>query len=571
MTTHCTGLGRDNTYNAKYWANSARLRAYTPPKARLHAPKKPQPKAVYANNIVERGTARKTLAVFAAVLIIAIISGLYYGPSAPLCTLSFAFTGLILLQAGLRTLAVLSSRRRFRVEQDDEQVWPDYTVLVPLKDEAHMVAQIMHQLGKLDYPREHLQILLIVEEDDPSTRLALTRALLAQPPDSPFAQVIVPRRGICGPRTKPNALNIAMAQARGDFVTIYDAEDSPHPSQLKTAIRAFRQHPNWGALQAPLDYFNAYETQLSRQFALEYAAQFHVWIPFMVRLGLPFPLGGTSNHIRRAALNAVRGKNKLGDMYWDSYNVTEDADLSFRLSSSGWDIGYILPPTQEEAVTKTGPWIGQRTRWMKGFMQSWLVHMDRPFASSRNLGGGRDLGRTLRRQLSLQLTLGTVLLAGFAHTPICIGAVLWTAYGLLTQGSVPVAPLVYVSLIAGYGSGMMIAAEGARRMGKPKLMAAIPLMPFYWLLLAVPTWRALVDYSRRPFYWAKTTHGVTTQRVRVEAIKRPTINRPIKNPALRKPVLAKIMPPPFPSRTRGSSQTVKFNAAANADNHPHPH
>ncbi len=501
---------------------------------------------MYANNIAERGTARKTLAVFAAVLIIAVTYGLYYGPSAPLCTLSFAFTGLILLQAGLRALAVLSSRRRFIVEPTlaGEPIWPHYTVLVPLKDEAHMVAQIMHQLGRLDYPRERLQILLIVEEDDPSTRLALTRALLAPTHSSlaaysPFAQVIVPRRGICGPRTKPNALNIAMAQARGDFVTIYDAEDSPHPSQLKTAIQAFRQNPNWGALQAPLDYFNAYETQLSRQFALEYAAQFHVWIPFMVRLGLPFPLGGTSNHIRRTALNAVRGQGGQENMYWDSYNVTEDADLSFRLSAQGWDIGYILPPTQEEAVTKTGPWIAQRTRWMKGFIQSWLVHMDRPLAPSRTLAGARDLGRTVRRQLSLQLTLGTVLLAGFAHTPICIGAVLWMAYLLLTQGSAPVSPLVYISLIAGYGSGMMIAAEGARRMGKPKLIAAIPLMPLYWLLLAVPTWRALVDYSRRPFYWAKTTHGVTKQGVTAKA----TINRPV-----RKPALAKIMPPPFPSR-----------------------
>ena len=415
------------------------------------------------------------------------------------------FTALIALQALLRIAAVICPKSSFDIKPNSSPFartgpldWPLYTVLVPLKDEAHMVAGLIRTLSKLDYPQDRLQIIFITEEDDPITRRAVTEALRA-----PFEQCVVPRRGTTGPRTKPNALNVAMTQARGEIITIYDAEDAPHPQQLKTAVRAFEAHANWGALQAPLDYFNTSESWLAAQFGLEYAAQFHVWIPLMVRRGLPFPLGGTSNHIRRSALESVSQKESAlpHRLYWDSYNVTEDADLSFRLSANGWDIGYITPPTQEEAVSTLKPWTHQRTRWMKGFMQSWRVHMDRPFAP----GGWRGL----RRQATLQLTLGSVLLAGFLHTPICLGFAGWLAYAFITQGTVHISPLIGLSLFLGYGSGILIGAAGAIRAGKPQLLWALPVMPLYWLCLCVPTYRAAYEYVRRPFYWAKTTHGVT--------------------------------------------------------------
>ena len=425
--------------------------------------------------------------------------GAVLAPNLLLTGLMSAFTCLILIQAALRLAAICFSKNKFEIENKDSrfarmnaQDWPLYTVLVPLKDEAHMVSGLVKTLSKLDYPAERLQIIFITEEDDPATRAAVTQML--QPP---FEHCVVPRRGITGPRTKPNALNIAMTNARGNIVTIYDAEDSPHPAQLKTAVRAFEAHPNWGALQAPLDYFNTEASWLTAQFGLEYAAQFHVWIPLMVRLGLPFPLGGTSNHIRRAALNDIRH----GDMFWDSYNVTEDADLSFRLSAHGWDIGYITPPTQEEAVSRLKPWTHQRTRWMKGFMQSWRVHMDSPFAP----GGYRGL----RRQVTLQLTLGSVLLAGFLHVPICLGLLIWIGFNLMTQGGLNLPPVITATLVIGYGSGIIIGVAGALRAGKTKLLLSLPLMPAYWLCLCVPAYKAANEYVRRPYYWAKTAHGTT--------------------------------------------------------------
>ncbi len=430
------------------------------------------------------------------------------------------FTALIIVQALLRLMAVALPKSKFDVQprrnpfaRTSARDWPRYTVLVPLKDEAHMVSGLIQTLSRLDYPQEQLQIIFITEEDDPKTRRAVTAALRP-----PFEQSIVPRRGVVGPRTKPNALNIAMETARGDIITIYDAEDAPHPQQLKTAVRAFEKHPQWGALQAPLDYFNTGDSWLAAQFGLEYAAQFHVWIPLMVRLGLPFPLGGTSNHIRRSALDSVRHKA----LYWDSYNVTEDADLSFRLSAKGWDIGYITPPTQEEAVSQLKPWTHQRTRWMKGFMQSWRVHMDRPLTPGGSHG--------LRRQLTLQLTLGSVLLAGFFHAPICLGLLIWL--GLSGPAiTASLSPFIYVSLMLGYGSALLIGAAGAIRAKKPRLLWALPLMPLYWICLCLPTYRAAYEYVRRPYYWAKTAHGKTERPALLPAPMRGTMPLPRPKPA----------------------------------------
>ncbi len=503
----------------------------------------------YAHTVGRREQSRR-FRLIALGLGLVILLATCLSPELLLSVLMRVFTGLIIVQALLRLCAVCLSKARFESKSPtlsfihtDAGDWPLYTVLVPLKDEAHMVQGLMSTLSRLDYPRERLQIIFITEEDDPMTRKAVNAAL-----HLPFEHVVVPRHGVTGPRTKPHALNIAMKYARGDIITIYDAEDVPHPEQLKTAIRAFVRHPKWGALQAPLDYFNTGESWLAAQFGLEYAAQFHVWIPLMVRLGLPFPLGGTSNHIRRSALETVRHKH----MFWDSYNVTEDADLSFRLSAQGWDIGYITPPTQEEAVAKLKPWTHQRTRWMKGFMQSWRVHMDAPFAP----GGWKGV----RRQLTLQLTLGSVLLAGLFHAPICLALVVWIAVQLLSTGTIMLPTIVTMSLIFGYGSGILIAAVGAFRMGQPKLLLALPIMPLYWLCLAWPTYRAAVEYVRRPFYWAKTEHGVTTAKV---SLSIPTVATKAENTNFSKAENANTLWPTKINPIKPASPIVSVSCPAN--------
>ena len=231
---------------------------------------------------------------------------------------------------------------------------PVYTILIPLYQESAVVDGLFTAISALNYPHEKLDIKLLLEAGDTHTIDAVKRLRAG-----PHWEIII--TAPIGPATKPKALNAGLARARGELVTIYDAEDRPHPDQLLHAAHAFASDStgNLGCVQAPLGYYNAQTNGLTRQFALEYAAHFHVLLPAMTRLGLAFPLGGTSNHFRRRALGEVSG--------WDPYNVTEDADLGYRLSAGGWRLGVITPPTMEEAISRLRPWRRQRSRWLKGY------------------------------------------------------------------------------------------------------------------------------------------------------------------------------------------------------------
>ena len=361
---------------------------------------------------------------------------------------------------------------------------PTYTVLVPLFHEARMIPQLMSGLEQLRYPRRKLDIVLITEVIDPFTTQAIKDALRP-----PFRHIIVPKGT---PQTKPRALNYALERSSSEFVTIYDAEDRPHPDQLLAAISAFRARPDWAAVQAPLEYFNHDDNWLTRQFTLEYAALFHVWVPFLVRLNLPFPLGGTSNHMRRDALEAVGG--------WDAHNVTEDADLSFRLAAHGYNIGYIHPPTQEEAVSIIDDWKLQRARWIKGYIQTWNVHMKQP--SPGGLSG-------VFRFFTLNITLGITLLSIMFYTPVVIGLPL--ILFMLWWVDVPQAMSITYGLtfLFSISAGCLIGLVGAHRSGKSELIRSVWTMPIYGLLLFGPALRAIRELKSRRFHWHKTRHGVS--------------------------------------------------------------
>lgn len=385
-------------------------------------------------------------------------------------------------QASLRLTACLFKKTEGSL--DNEIVdWPFYTVLVPLFREAHMVETLMTGLASLDYPAGRLEILMICEEIDP-----FTIAMVKQHIKPPFKLIIVPKGH---PQTKPRALNYAIMGAKGELVTIYDAEDIPHPAQLKMAAAAFQNNPKLGAIQAPLDYRNSNENWLTRQFALEYAALFHVWNPFLAKLNLPFPLGGTSNHLRRVSLDAVGG--------WDSYNVTEDADVSFRLAALGWEFASITPATSEEAVSAWHSWFYQRSRWMKGFMQTFIVHMKTPMTSIDKHG--------LKRFFVLQLTIGLTLLNALFHLPIIIMIACVILWQILNTGIVYIPIYFMGSLIISYLAGILIGIIGVIRAGKPRLIFSSMAMPIYWLALCFPAIHALWELGRKPFFWHKTHHS----------------------------------------------------------------
>lgn len=392
---------------------------------------------------------------------------------------TWALTLIIITLASLRLLGCILALRRKCDTPPDPDVWPFYTVLVPMRDEAHMVEALMNGLARLDYPAARLEIMMISEANDPATTEAVLRHLRP-----PFKSIVVP---VSLPATKPKALNVAMVAAKGEIITIYDAEDRPHPGQLKQAARALCAPNAPAAVQAPLSYYNARQNWLTRQFTLEYDGLFQVWNPLLTALSLPFPLGGTSNHIRRDALDAVG--------WWDPHNVTEDADLSFRLAACGYRIGCIDLPTGEEALSDYNNWKKQRMRWQKGYMQTWDVH-------TRQVRG-----HGARRFISLQITLAATLLTSVLHPLAVVGMLaIWALSGAGLFSLAP-HPGFLAVMLYGYGCALAVAATGAHLSERTFLWRSLIATPAYWMLILWPTLLAGVEFFRAPFHWHKSTHG----------------------------------------------------------------
>src|SRR5581483_11377695 len=367
---------------------------------------------------------------------------------------------------------------------------PAYTVLIPIfREKESVIVALVRSLEALEYPRDRLQGLLLLEADDRETLDAVQRT---QRPDWLEAVVLPPG----GPRTKPRALCHGLARARGEFVTVYDAEDRPEPAQLLSAATTFMANPDCACLQARLEYYNSRQNLLTRWFAIEYDAWIKFLLPGIARGGGPIPLAGTSNHFRASELRAAGG--------WDPYNVTEDADLGVRLARMGYHVDLLDSSTGEEANSRLRNWVGQRSRWIKGYMVTLLVHTRDPRRLRRELGARRTCvllwalgGPPL---LGLTLPIGLVLLAVWAlATPSWESA----AYSGITY-YLGMATIVFGGFLIIYG-GLAIAA--ARRDGESALPTLV--IPIYWLAMSAATYAAAFEFLRRPHHWYRTEHGHT--------------------------------------------------------------
>jgi cellulose synthase/poly-beta-1,6-N-acetylglucosamine synthase-like glycosyltransferase len=409
------------------------------------------------------------------------------------------FLGFAALRLGGALVPAPSLPRASRIGDHD---LPAYTVIAALYREASSIAPLVAAIEALDYPREKLQVILAVEPNDLETRAAIARL-----GTMPHVEVLV--APTFGPQTKPKALNWALPFVRGSYVAVYDAEDRPDAAQLRDALAAFRRFgPATACVQASLMIDNASDSWLSGTFAAEYAGQFDVFLPGLARLGIPLPLGGSSNHFHTESLRKVGG--------WDAYNVTEDADLGFRLARFGYRIMTFPSSTCEEAPVRFGAWLRQRSRWMKGWMQTWSVHMRSPLRLLRESG--------LRGALSLNLLVGGNVLTALAcpflfaqFAAYLASSAVATPTGFLAS---PLAPLHVAAIASGYVSTAVIGLMGLKRQGRLRHGWILLLTPLYWLCLSLAAWRALFQLLREPYRWEKTEHGLGTRPGQSEPVGR---------------------------------------------------
>ncbi len=440
------------------------------------------------------------LAVICAVLAV-LLAAILVEPLGVVRFVSYLLVVLFVPVIAIRLLALCdlafgrhspAEHRQARIPDAD---LPIYTVLVALYREAKVLPALVESLTKLDYPAAKLDLKLVLEASDADTIAAASTLILP----GNVEIVVVPD---CEPRTKPKALNYALPMARGEYLVIFDAEDRPERDQLRKALAAFRDGPpNLACVQGRLNLYNARENWLTRHFTIEYTALFDGLLPALDRMGLPFPLGGTSNHFRISALRWLCA--------WDPFNVTEDADLGTRLARHGYVCGTIQSTTYEEAPIRFPVWLRQRTRWLKGYIQTWLVHMRRPLRLWRELGPAGFL--------AFQVMVGGTVLSALVHPWFyaLLAFDLWTgSFGTVPAGASGVFlwTMACTSLVLGYAVGLGTGLIAIRRRGYAFLMREVPLMPIYWLLVSAAAYRALAQLITAPFKWEKTEHGLSPSR-----------------------------------------------------------
>jgi cellulose synthase/poly-beta-1,6-N-acetylglucosamine synthase-like glycosyltransferase len=432
-------------------------------------------------------------------LLTALLAGLAWAPLATVVALNFAIGALYFGNFVLK--GILVSIGGGRATEADQKIaiearalraeeLPVFTVLVPMFREAAMLPGLAQALRDFDYPLGKLDIKIVLEAGDRET-IEAARGLGLE---GVFEIIVVPWSK---PQTKPKACNFALRFARGEYVVIYDAEDRPEPDQLRKVVATFRRAPaSTACLQCRLSYYNVNENWLTRMFTLDYALWFDQVLPGLERLNLPIPLGGTSNHFRTDILRELHA--------WDPFNVTEDADLGIRIGQKGYRVGVVDSTTFEESSCRVGQWIRQRSRWIKGYLQTLLVHTRRPLQFARSAG---PLGL-----LGFVLFIGGTVFAGLLNPLVWAFYLIWLAVPATSLDAIFPQSLLFMSLfnlLAGNGAFIYLSMISPIRRGWLELVPYSLTVPAYWVLISIAAYRGLWQLLRDPHFWEKTPHGVS--------------------------------------------------------------
>ena len=404
-----------------------------------------------------------------------------------------------------------------------DHLLPIVTILLPVYKEHLTLPYLFKSIGKINYPKDKLDIRILIEPDDQSTlRSVLTLPRHARMINAikyskyGFPKIISVWDNLQvhieyiylhpkGARTKPNALNKGLAGARGSILTIYDAEDRPDPNQLRKAVVYLLKHPKVSCVQARLAYYNADQSLLTKFFSIEYVQHFLVLLPAYFAMKRVILLGGTSNYFRTEVIRTLDG--------WDVLNVSEDADLGIRLARKGHVVVPINSTTWEEAPPKLKPWIKQRARWNKGFIYSLYFHFKNPIKLTTDLG----IGRTL---FLFYILIAPIIFAVSIPGWILFG-LFWVDWSGIPMPIVPYmheaftgnAWLFYLSLFTflfSFTYMPLISVEALMRHGDEYALKKVKysfLMVFYIYLQIIPSTLAIYEFIKKPKTWHKTPHG----------------------------------------------------------------
>lgn len=379
---------------------------------------------------------------------------------------------------------------------------PKYTIIIPMfKENEKTIKQVINSITSFKYPTNKLDVLFALEEDDEQTKKVLQKI---NTPDY-ITKIWVP---YFEPRTKPKACNVVSLFAKGEYIVIYDAEDIPEPEQLIKSVYQFQLEGNnkttttkkTSILQGCLSFYNNHENILTEFFNIEYLVHFKFLLYAYSLLGITIPLGGTSNHINTSSLVEAN--------LWDSFNVTEDLELSTIVQGKS-SIKYLDSDTKEWCVNNIKAWLKQRVRWMKGYILTYIVCIIKDFNQKRNKQAQKgNLSGSFKKKIKNIIFKHIVM----GYTFFAFLLLPFTIYSFFVNNSVLIINyLLFITSIFYYSTiitSYVVICKKQMINIAPKTIIAFVCYPLYFILHCLATFIAIVDIAKRPFFWDKTEHNI---------------------------------------------------------------
>jgi len=275
---------------------------------------------------------------------------------------------------------------------------PTITVQVPVYNERHVIERVIDAVAALDYPRDRLHIQILDDSTDETSELAQARAAFHRERGTDITLLRRPNRS----GFKAGALAWGLAQARGEYIAIFDADFCPHPDFLLQTVPYFSARPQLGLVQARWSHLNASYSPLTRAQAMAFDGHFVVEQEGRHCSGLLMNFNGTGGVWRKRCIETSGG--------WQADTLSEDLDLSYRAQLAGWEFLF-LP--EVDAPAELPPQIAafkrQQSRWAQGSIQT-LRKLAGPILCSRRLGWGQKAMALLHTSSYLAHALMVVFL-----------------------------------------------------------------------------------------------------------------------------------------------------------------
>jgi len=415
-------------------------------------------------------------------------------PASLEASIALAVISLLLgLQSGYSVLLLLyaweesSHQRQNRAPESFEAPSVSFTILLPARHEEAVIQDTIQRIASLNYPAELMEVLVVVEVGDEGTVAAVNAKLdeLSRTAGCQVRLLAFDDR----PINKPHGLNVGLAYARGQVVTIFDAEDEPHPDILQVVNTVMRRE-HVPVVQCGVQLMNYADRWFSALNVLEYFFWFRSRMHYQAAMNM-VALGGNTVFIERHLLDEMHG--------WDEHCLTEDADIGVRLSAAGIPIRVLYDDryvTREETPPTVGQFVRQRTRWSQGFLQV--------------LRKGDWLRLPSWRQKLLALyTLSAPLLEALmmVYVPVSLWTMLYVKTPELVAmiTALPLYMLVLQFVVNLVGLYEFTSVHGLRPRLLSPLILLVSYLPYQWLLCFAAL-RAVYREVRGINTWEKTAH-----------------------------------------------------------------